>query len=235
MLTLPVIQEAASLLKDVVRRTPLLYSHSYSRNTGAQVYLKTENLQRTGSFKIRGAYVKMSHLSSEARKKGVIAASGGNHAQGVAFAGSCLGIPTTIVMPEDAPLAKVVATREQGAEVILRGAVFDQAQAFARRLQRQRGLVFVPAFDDELVMAGQGTTALEILEDLPDPDLLLVPVGGGGLIAGIALAAKTLRPSLQVVGVQAAAGGPSSLCYHSRWHRHPAPRSADPPNNPKVC
>ncbi len=229
MLTLKAIQEAAVLLKGIVRHTPLLYSHTYSRMTGSNVYLKTENLQRTGSFKIRGAYVKMSHLPLAARSVGVIAASAGNHAQGVAFAGSHLGIPTIIVMPEDAPLSKVEATRRRGAEIIFHGTVFDQAQTYARHLQRQRGMVFIPAFDDELVTAGQGTIALEILEDLPDTDVLLVPVGGGGLIAGIALAAKTLRPGIRVVGVQAAAAPAGSLSFHDhrREVHHTSPTIAD--------
>lgn len=221
MLTLKAIKEAAVLLRDVVRRTPLLYSHSYSQSTGAQIYLKTENLQRTGSFKIRGAYVKMWHLPPEARKLGVIAASGGNHAQGVALAGRRLGVPTTIVMPEDASLAKIMATRHRGAEVLLRGTVFDQAQTYARRLQRQRGLAFIPAFDDYQVMAGQGTIALEVLEDLPDADLLLAPVGGGGLIAGVALAAKELRPQMRIIGVQASAAHAAAASFrHGRRETH---------------
>lgn len=223
MLTLKAIKEAAFLLEGVVRRTPLVYSHSYSQMAQADVYLKAENLQRTGSFKVRGAYVKMAHLPPEARKAGVITASGGNHAQGVALAGRRLGIPTTIVMPVDAPLAKVTATRNRGAEVILKGAVFDQAQVYARRLQRQRGLTFIPAFDDYLVMAGQGTIALEILADLPDLDMILAPVGGGGLISGIALAAKELRPSLRVVGVQAAAAPAAAHSFiHGRRETCPA-------------
>jgi threonine dehydratase len=203
MLTLEAIQQAQTHLEGIVRRTPLLYSHTFSRATGAQVYLKAENLQRTGSFKIRGAYIKMASLSPTKRARGVIAASGGNHAQGVAFAARRLGLPATIVMPRDAPLAKIMATRHRGAEVLLKGDSYDEAHRYARQLQRQRGLQFVPAFDDELVMAGQGTLALEILSELPETELLLVPVGGGGLIAGVALAAKSLRPSLRIVGVQA--------------------------------
>ncbi|MDP2663112.1 MAG: threonine ammonia-lyase [Dehalococcoidia bacterium] len=229
MLTLSDIQDAAALLRDVVRHTPLVFSHTYSRETGARVYLKTENLQRTGSFKIRGAYVKMCHLSPEARRAGVIAASAGNHAQGVAFAGAHLGIPTTIVMPVDAALAKVEATRARGAEVILHGSGFDQAQTYARHLQRQRGLVMVPAFDDDLVMAGQGTLALEILQDLPDPDLLLAPVGGGGMIAGIALAVKERNPSVKVIGVQASAAPAAAASFRCgrREERHASPTVAD--------
>ena len=229
MLTLKAIQEAAVLLRDVARRTPLLYSHTYSRAAQAHVYLKTENLQRTGSFKIRGAYVKMSYLPPEARKTGVIAASGGNHAQGVALAGRHLGIPTTIVMPEDAPLAKIAATRNRGVEVVLKGAVYDHAQAHARRLQRQRGLAFIPAFDDYLVMAGQGTISLEVLEELPDAELLLVPVGGGGLISGMAVAAKELRPGIRVIGVQAAAAPAAALSFRDgrRKSHHASSTIAD--------
>lgn len=229
MLTLKTVQEAAVLLDGVVRHTPLLYSYTLSRKTGADVYLKTENLQRTGSFKIRGAYVKMAHLPPEARERGVIAASGGNHAQGVAFAGSRLGIPTTIVMPETAPLAKVMATRDRGAEVVLKGNVYDEAYSYARHLQRQRGLAFIPAFDDHLVMAGQGTVGLEILRDLPDADVILVPVGGGGLIAGVALVTKELKPDVKVIGVQAASAPAGAESFRSgrRQAHHASTTVAD--------
>ncbi|WP_203530660.1 threonine ammonia-lyase [Thermaerobacter sp. PB12/4term] len=199
---LAAIQEAARTIAGFVHRTPLLGSAAFSELAGADVFLKLENLQKTGSFKVRGAFNRLSRLDAAARARGVICASAGNHAQGVALAGSRLGIPVTVVMPETAPTTKVVATRGYGAEVILHGEGYDGAYDLACRLAEERGLTFIHAFDDPLVVAGQGTVGLEILEDLPDVDTVVVPVGGGGLIAGIAIALKARRPGVRVVGVQ---------------------------------
>jgi len=171
-------------LAGVMHRTNLDFSSTFSEMTGAQVYLKTENLQKTGSFKIRGAYNKIASLTPEEREKGVIAASAGNHAQGVAFAAKRAGIHSTIVMPESAPISKVLATRDYGAQVVLHGQVYDDAFHKAREIQTITGATFVHAFDDPAIIAGQGTIGLEILEDLADVDVILVPIGGGGLAAG---------------------------------------------------
>lgn len=171
--------------------------------TGAQVFLKTENLQKTGSFKIRGAYTKITSLSPEERSNGVIAASAGNHAQGVAFAAGRAGIKSTIVMPETAPISKVLATKGYGAQVVLHGQVYDDAYQKAREIQASNGAVLVHAFDDPAIIAGQGTIGLEILEDLPDVEEIYVPIGGGGLAAGIALAVKAANPGIRVIGVEA--------------------------------
>jgi threonine dehydratase len=201
--TLADIQAARRALRDVIIATPILPAERLAEDLGAPIYLKAECTQRSGSFKIRGAYNKISRLSPEERTRGVIAHSAGNHAQGVALAARLLGVPATIVMPERAPLTKVAATRRLGAEVILYGATFDDAGAYARQLQRERGLTYVHAFNDELVIAGQGTIGLEIVEALPELALLVVAIGGGGLISGIALAVKALMPDVRIVGVQA--------------------------------
>ena len=205
MITIDDILRAQSEIKALVHRTPVLSSESISRMAGCRLFLKAENLQRTGSFKVRGAFNKMSNLSPEARTKGVVAASAGNHAQGVALAAALLGVRATIVMPEMASLAKVEATKGYGARVILHGDNFDQAVAKAQEMEQNEGLTLVPAFDDAHVIAGQGTLGLEVLEQVSEPDVILVPVGGGGLISGVALAAKSLRPSVRVIGVQASA------------------------------
>jgi threonine dehydratase len=202
--TLADIQAARRILRDVIIATPILPAERLSQEFGARVYLKAESTQRSGSFKIRGAYNTISRLTPEERGRGVIAHSAGNHAQGVALAAKLLGVPATIVMPERAPLTKVAATRRLGAEVILHGATFDDAGAHAREIQRDRGLIYVHAFNDERVIAGQGTIGLEIVEALPALSLLIVPIGGGGLISGIALAVKNLMPDVRIVGVQAA-------------------------------
>ena len=199
---LAAIREAAATIAGFVHRTPLLGSAAFSELAGADVFLKLENLQKTGSFKVRGAFNRLARLDAAARRRGVICASAGNHAQGVALAGARLGIPVTVVMPETAPTTKVVATRGYGAEVVLHGDGYDGAYDMACRLADERGLTFIHAFDDPLVVAGQGTVGLEILEDLPDVDTVVVPVGGGGLIAGIAIALKALKPGVRVVGVQ---------------------------------
>jgi threonine dehydratase len=210
MFDLSDIRAAAETIRGRARRTELIHSHYFSQRLGAPLYFKCENLQRTGSFKIRGAYNFLHHQNEKARRHGVITASAGNHAQGVAFAATEFGIPALVVMPENTPLAKVLATREYGAEVVLHGASFDDAAGHARQLEKERGMLFVPAFDHPLVMAGQGTVGLEILEDLPDVETLLVPIGGGGLIAGIATAAKAINPAIRIIGVEAA-GAPTAL------------------------
>ncbi len=196
------IYQAKETLKEVVYKTALIYNHFLSDISGNKVYVKMENLQRTGSFKLRGAYNKIANLTDEERKRGVIASSAGNHAQGVAIAATIYGIKCTIVMPKHAPLSKATATRRYGAEVILHGEVYDEAYEEARRIQKETQATFIHPFNDPLVIAGQGTIALEILEDLPDVEVVVVPIGGGGLISGIAMALKTLKPEVKIVGVQ---------------------------------
>lgn len=210
--TLGMILEARERLKGVAQRTGLVQFKALS-NENSQVYLKTEDLQNTGSFKVRGAYIKIASLSEEERACGVIASSAGNHAQGVALAARAFGVPATIVMPSGAPLSKVMATRELGANVVLHGAVYDDAYAEACRIQRETGATFIHPFNDPMVIAGQGTIGLEIMDDLPDVDTIVAPIGGGGLISGVAAAVKMLHPSVRVVGVQAAgaAGMKASL------------------------
>src|SRR5690606_20546303 len=186
------IEAAAARIEGAVLRTPTLPSRALSDRFGATLYLKLENLQRTGAYKERGALNKLRLLSDEERARGVIAASAGNHAQAVAYHARRLGVPAVIVMPAPTPIVKVSQTEGHGAEVVLHGESFDEAHAEARRLATARGLVFVHPFDDYTVMAGQGTVALELLADAPDLDLLIVPIGGGGLISGVAVAAKAL-------------------------------------------
>jgi threonine dehydratase len=204
---------ARELLRDVISPTPVLYSRVLSEAIGGPVYLKCENLQRTGSFKVRGAYVRIARLSDSERARGVVAASAGNHAQGVAFASSLLGTRATVVMPERAPLPKVLATRAYGADVVLHGASVEDALEEALRFADQTGSVFIHPFDHADIVAGQGTLGYEIIEQLPQVRTILVPVGGGGLAAGITVAVKSLDPDVRVVGVQAAAvaGFPPSL------------------------
>ena len=207
-MTLDKIYQAAFTLKDAARKTDLIKAPLI--NPESEVYLKTENLQVTGSFKLRGAYNKISRLSPEERKRGVIACSAGNHAQGVALAAAKNGIRALICIPDGAPISKVEATRSYGAEVRLVPGVYDDAYREACRLQKESGAVFIHPFDDEDVIAGQGTIGLEILQQLPDADAVFVPVGGGGLISGVAYAVKALRPECKVYGVQAA-GAPSMV------------------------
>jgi threonine dehydratase len=202
--TIADIWEAYKLLKPRLHHTPLAPSRTLRDITGADIYLKAENMQRSGSFKVRGASYKISRLSKEEYSCGVIAASAGNHAQGVAIAAAHYNIPCTIVMPETAPLAKVTATQGYGAEVVLHGFTYDDAYQYCLELQQETGATFIHAFDDPDVIAGQGTLGLEMLSDLPDADALIVPIGGGGLIAGITIAARALRPSIKIIGVQAA-------------------------------
>ncbi|WP_020502636.1 threonine ammonia-lyase [Desulfitobacterium hafniense] len=211
LLTLKQIQEAQQAIHPYIHRTLLDHSSNLSALAGTEIYLKLENLQKTGSFKVRGAMNKALKLSEEEKKKGILAASAGNHAQGVAMAAARIGIPATIVMPENAPLAKVSATEGYGAQVILSGAVFDDAYQKAVEIQKETGATFIHAFDDLEVMAGQGTIGLEVFEELPEVDTVLVPIGGGGLIAGIAVALKSLKPSVRVIGVQAA--GAASMAH----------------------
>lgn len=209
-ITLEDVRRAAEVVAAVTKPTPVIRSYRFGRAVGAEVYLKPENLQRTGSFKIRGAFNKIQSLDAAERARGVIASSAGNHAQGVASAARAANIPATIVMPVDAPLTKVQRTRAYGAEVVLHGDFYEEADARAREIQAERGLTFVHPFDDPVVITGQGTIGLEILAELPDVETILVPIGGGGLISGIAVAAKAIRPSVRVVGVEAS-GAPSAL------------------------
>ncbi len=206
MLTLDKIYHAAFVLREVIRETDLIPAPKI--NPEAQVYLKTENLQVTGSFKVRGAYYKMSLLSPEEKEKGVIACSAGNHAQGVALAAQKSHIPATICIPDGAPISKVENTKSYGAKVELVKGVYDDAYARACQLQKETGLTFIHPFNDPDVIAGQGTIGLELLDQLPDVEAVIVPVGGGGLISGVAYAIKSLNPTCKVYGVQAA-GAPS--------------------------
>lgn len=197
------IKEAYSSLGDVVHHTPLIRSNTFSRMTGGEVYLKLENLQRTGSFKIRGAYYAISKLKDEIKARGCIAASAGNHAQGVAYAASSSGVTATIVMPEFSPVAKIQATRGYGAEVVLHGKTYDEAVIKALEICEKSKSVFLHSFDDLKVIAGQGTIGLEMLEDVSDLDAVVVPVGGGGLISGISIALRNIKPNIKIYGVQA--------------------------------
>lgn len=201
--TIADIEKAKAALQGVIHHTTLDKSNTFSALTGKEIYLKLENLQKTGSFKIRGAYNKIANLTPEEKAHGVIAASAGNHAQGVAYGASQAGIKATIVMPEIAPLAKITATRGYGAEVVLAGGVYDEAYNRAVQLQTETGQTFIHAFNDQNVIAGQGTIGLEIVQDLEDVDAIVVPVGGGGLLAGIAVAVKERAPHVKVYGVQA--------------------------------
>lgn len=206
MLTLDTIYKAQHVLKEVIRSTDLIKAPKI--NPQNDVYLKTENLQITGSFKVRGAYYKISQLSPEEREKGVIACSAGNHAQGVALAATKAGIKSLICLPDGAPISKVEATKGYGAEVCLVPGVYDDAYNKALQLRDEKGYTFIHPFDDEMVIAGQGTIGLELLEQRPDMDAVVVPIGGGGLISGVAFAIKSLNPKIKVYGVQAA-GAPS--------------------------
>ena len=201
-LTLDDILDARERIKDICVNTKLIYSSAFSNECGNEVYIKPENLQLTGAFKLRGALNKISKLTEEQRKRGLIASSAGNHAQGVAYSANRLGIEATIVMPRTTPLIKVQATREYGSNVILSGECYDEAYEEAKKLEKEKGYIFIHPFDDVEIMAGQGTIALEILEELKDIDAILVPIGGGGLISGIAVAAKSVNPNIKVIGVE---------------------------------
>jgi len=195
--------QASRVLRGVVHKTPLDFSRTFSRITGGKIYMKLENLQKTGAFKVRGAYYKIYKLPEEAKKKGVVAASAGNHAQGVAYAASVAGIPATIVMPETAPISKIQATRGYGAKVVLHGLIYDDAYRKALEIAEETGATFIHPFDDLHIIAGQGSIAVEILQDLQDVDIVVVQIGGGGLISGIAAVAKNvLGDQVKVIGVE---------------------------------
>ena len=199
------IISAREKMKGIVHQTPLDFSQTFTDMSHNEVYLKLENLQKTGSFKVRGSINKLTSLSKEELSKGVIAASAGNHAQGVAYSSKMLNIPCTIVMPKGAPLSKIQATKNYGAEIVLEGDVFDDALAHAMELSEKQGFTLVHTFDDDEIIAGQGTVGLEILEQLPDVEAIICPVGGGGLIAGIAVAVKEKNPNVAIYGVEASA------------------------------
>lgn len=200
--TFQMIVEAARNFRNIIKETDFCYSESLSDLTGGEVYLKLENLQQSGSFKIRGAYNKMIHLSDEEKACGVVASSAGNHAQGVAISATKLGIKSTIVMPKSAPFAKIYTTRKYGGEVVLEGEVYDEAYQKALEIKEATGATFVHPFNDPYVIAGQGTIGLELLKEQPDLDVILVPIGGGGIASGIALAVKSINPNIKVIGVQ---------------------------------
>lgn len=214
MLSLDNFYKARYVLSNTIRKTPLV--HAPKVNPESDVYLKSECLQKTGSFKIRGAYYKISQLTDEEKQRGVIACSAGNHAQGVALGATAMGIPSLICLPEGAPISKVEATKRLGAEVRLVPGVYDDAYQEALRLRDEHGYTFIHPFDDENVIAGQGTIGLELLDQLPDVDAIVVPVGGGGLISGVAFAVKSLNPTIKVYGVQAA--GAASMVYSLHEH-----------------
>ena len=202
MLTLETFEEASECVKKVIQETKLIYSEYFSAQTGNKVYLKAENMQVTGAYKIRGAYYKISTLSAEDRAKGLITASAGNHAQGVAYAAKAYGCKATIVMPATTPLIKVNRTKSYGAEVVLHGEVYDEACEYAYQLAEEHGYTFIHPFDDLSVATGQGTIAMEIVKELPLVDYILVPIGGGGLATGISTLAKLLNPKIKVIGVE---------------------------------
>lgn len=197
------VQGARENIKDVVLKTPLLYSPIFSNLSGNQVYLKCENLQITGAYKIRGALNKIRSLSDEEKEKGVVCSSAGNHAQGVAYAATLSHVESTIVMPETTPYLKVQSTKDFGGNVVLHGSCYDDAFKEATRIEKQNGATFIHPFNDPDIIYGQGTVGLEILEDLPNLDVILCPIGGGGLISGVALYAKSINPNIKVIGVQA--------------------------------
>ena len=201
-MTLEEFKQARGVLSGVISSTGLVYSDAFSTATGNQVYLKPENMQVTGAYKIRGAYYKISTLTREQKERGLVTASAGNHAQGVAYAARAAGVPATVVMPTMTPLVKVNNTKGYGARVILHGETFDDAAQLADQLSREEGLTYIHPFNDPVVATGQGTIAYEIFQDLPDVDVILVPIGGGGLAAGVATLTKLINPGVQVIGVE---------------------------------
>ena len=203
-LTLEKFEEASDLVREVTTETKLVYSEYFSSQTGNKVYFKPENMQYTGAYKVRGAYYKISTLSEEEKAKGLITASAGNHAQGVAYAAKLAGVKATVVMPTTTPLMKVNRTKSYGAEVVLEGDVFDEACDYAYKLADEQGLTFVHPFDDLAVATGQGTIAMEIIKELPTVDYILVPIGGGGLCTGVSTLAKLLNPKIKIIGVEPA-------------------------------
>lgn len=204
MLTLDKFEEATEVVKKVINRTELMYSEYFSQQSGNKVYFKPENMQYTGAYKVRGAYYKISTLTDEERQKGLITASAGNHAQGVAYAAKLYGVKAVIVMPTTTPLIKINRTKAYGAEVVLHGSVYDEACEHALKLAEEHGYTFIHPFDDETVATGQGTIAMEIFKDLPTVDMILVPIGGGGLATGVSTLAKLLNPNVTVIGVEPA-------------------------------
>ena len=204
MLTLDKFEEASEKVKEVVLPTNLIYSEYFSEQTGNKVYFKPENMQYTGAYKVRGAYYKISTLSEEEREKGLVTASAGTHAQGGAYAAKLYGVPATVVMPTTTPLIKVNRTKGYGAKVVLHGSVYDEACQYALELAKKEGATFVHPFNDEVVATGQGTIAMEIFKELPTVDIILVPIGGGGLAAGVSTLAKLLNPNIKVIGVEPA-------------------------------
>lgn len=202
MLTLQEFKAARSVLSGVIRDTSLVYSPAFSKATGNQVYIKPENMQVTGAYKIRGAYYKISTLTEEEKARGLVTASAGNHAQGVAYAAQAAGVAATIVMPTTTPLVKVNNTKDYGAKVILHGETFDDAAQLAAQLSEQEGLTYIHPFNDLAIATGQGTISYEIFQDLPDVDVILVPIGGGGLATGVSTLAKLLNPNVKVIGVE---------------------------------
>ena len=215
MLTIDKVKKAEHLLKDVIRKTDLIFAPDLAKNS--EIYLKSENLQKTGSFKVRGAYAKIARLSDEQKKKGIIACSAGNHAQGVALAAQKNGIQSKIFIPSTAPISKIEATKSYGAQICLVDGVYDDAYNEAVQCQQETGAEFIHPFDDIEVIAGQGTIALEVLEQLPEVEAVIVPIGGGGLISGIAYTIKMLKPEWKVFGVQAAGAG--SMYYSIEHHK----------------
>ncbi|KIM10858.1 MAG: threonine dehydratase [Sulfuricurvum sp. PC08-66] len=223
MIHLEAIQNAAQRIKGVVVNTPMAYAPVLSTMVGANIYLKKENLQRTGAFKLRGAFNKLATLTQEQKARGVVAASAGNHAQGVAFSAKHFEVNATIVMPQSTPLTKINGVTEFGATVVLHGSNYDEAYAHARELEAKYHYTFVHPFEDAEVMAGQGTIALEMLESMPDLDVLVVPMGGGGLISGMASAAKQLKPSLRVIGVSAYGASGLRQSFEAGTNQGPKP------------
>ena len=215
MLTLEKFKQASAIVKEVTLPTKLVYSEYLSKQTGADVYLKPENMQYTGAYKVRGAYYKISTMSEEDRKKGLVTASAGNHAQGVAYAAKKFGCKATVVMPTVTPLIKVNRTKSYGAEVVLHGDVYDDACAYAMKLAEEEGYTFVHPFDDLDVATGQGSIAMEIFEELPDVDYILAPIGGGGLITGVSTLTKMLNSNVKVIGVEPAAAASMTAAFNA--------------------
>ncbi len=215
MLTLEKFEQACEIVKNVTNPTKLIYSEILSEKTGGKIYLKPENMQYTGSYKLRGAYYKISTMTKEQREKGLVAASAGNHAQGVAYAAKKFGCKATIVMPTVTPLIKVNRTKSYGAEVILYGDVYDDSCEYAKKLAEEKGMTFVHAFDDLDVATGQGSIAMEIVQELPTVDYILVPVGGGGLITGVSNLAAMLNPKIQIIGVEPASAASMSAALYA--------------------
>ena len=215
MLTLEKFEQASEIVKDVTLPTKLVYSEYLSQQSGGRIYLKPENMQKTGAYKVRGAYYKISTMSEEERAKGLVTAAAGNHAQGVAFAAQKFGCKATIVMPTVTPLIKVNRTKNYGAEVVLHGDVYDDSCAYALKLAEETGATFVHPFDDLDIATGQGTIAMEIVQELPTVDYILAPIGGGGLVTGISTLAKMLNPKIQVIGVEPAAAASMTAAFQA--------------------